>query len=102
MNNRVRAISASGVIQTIAGNGSFGFCGDGGPAKNACLAFPQAVAIEESGGRETLFIADSYNNRVRKVDLATRIIRTAAGNEQLVTAAMADLRLALDLTGPRV
>jgi sugar lactone lactonase YvrE len=48
----------------VAGNGTHGFCGDGGPDVYACLNGPQGLAIDKSGD---LFIADSYNNRIRQV-----------------------------------
>src|SRR5215469_10651684 len=68
---------APGTITTVAGNGTSGFCGDGGPATSACLAFPEGVAVDASGN---LFIADPFNHRIRRVDAATQIITTAAGN----------------------
>jgi YVTN family beta-propeller protein len=64
-NGRVREIVAStGLIQSVAGNGTVGFFGDGGPANNAELAFPEGVATDPNGN---LFIADTFNNRVREV-----------------------------------
>jgi uncharacterized protein (TIGR03437 family) len=63
-NNRVRKVTASGTISTIAGNGVAGFSGDGGPATSAGLSSPTDVTLDSSGN---LFIADSKNNRVRKV-----------------------------------
>ena len=66
-NNRVRMINPNGVITTIAGDGVQGYCGDNGPATNACLSFPCYLAIDGVGD---LFITDSQNNRVRKVSLA--------------------------------
>jgi len=75
-NSRIREITASGTIQTIAGSGIFGFCGDGAPAISACFSFPQALMVDEGSGGETLFVADTYNNRVREVDLATGIVTT--------------------------
>ena len=58
-----RAITA-GDIYTVAGNGTAGFAGDGGPATRAELSFPAAVAVTGQGG---LVIADSLNNRIRAV-----------------------------------
>lgn len=75
-NNRVRKVSSSGIITTVAGNGTQGFSGDNGPATSAELAFPVAVALDASGN---LFIADLYNNRIRKVS-TTGTITTVAGN----------------------
>jgi uncharacterized protein (TIGR03437 family) len=73
-NNRIRKIS-NGVITTVAGNGSFGFSGDNGPATNAQLNFPEGVAVDSAGN---LYIADSGNDRVRKV--SNGVITTVAGN----------------------
>ena len=80
INSRVRVIDASGNIHTVAGSGRYGFCGDGGRATQACLSFPTAVAIAQGQSGETLYIADSYNNRVRQVSLPAGIISTVAGN----------------------
>jgi YD repeat-containing protein len=60
----IRKIDASGNITTIAGNGSPGFAGDGGPAKNAQLQNPMGLALGSDG---SLYIADSANFRVRKI-----------------------------------
>ena len=62
-NNRIRMVS-NGTITTVAGNGTAGFGGDGGPATSAMLNRPWAVAMDASGN---LFIADSYNHRIRCV-----------------------------------
>jgi len=75
-NNRIRKVSPNGLITTVAGNGSWGFSGDGGPATSAQLATPAGVALDGSGN---LFIADSRNGRVRKVS-ASGVITTVAGN----------------------
>ena len=74
-NNRVRKISSSGNITTVAGTSVAGFSGDGGPATSAELNGPAAVAVDRAG---SLFIADSGNNRVRKVS-SSGIITTVAG-----------------------
>ncbi len=73
--HRIRKVSASGTITTVAGNGADGFSGDGGPATMASLNYPVGVATDSSGN---LFIADTYNHRIRKVD-ATGTITTVAG-----------------------
>jgi hypothetical protein len=75
-NNRVRMVNASGVIKTIAGNGSAGFGGDGGQATSANLNNPTGVAVDRYGD---VFIADYVNARVRKVT-PSGIISTFAGN----------------------
>jgi uncharacterized protein (TIGR03437 family) len=73
-NNRIRKIS-KGIITTVAGSGALGFSGDNGPATAARLYGPKGVAIDAAGN---LYIADSGNNRIRKV--SNGIITTIAGN----------------------
>jgi sugar lactone lactonase YvrE len=75
-NLRIRMVSTSGIMTTVAGNGSFGSSGDGGAATSAQLAYPSGVAVDASGN---LYIADSGNERVREVN-AAGIITTVAGN----------------------
>ena len=70
---------------TAVGNGEPGFSGDGGPAHKARIYAPigqaapptSRIAIDDRG---TLYIADTFNNRIRKVDYATGVITTIAGN----------------------
>jgi sugar lactone lactonase YvrE len=77
-NARIRMVSAStGIITTVAGNGTYGFSGDGGAATSAGLLYPQGVAVDGAGN---LYIADTYNARIRKVTASTGIITTVAGN----------------------
>jgi len=76
-NNSVRKVNASGVISTLAGNGTAGYSGDGGPATSARLSGPAGVAVDGAGN---LYIADQSNQRIRKVTAATGIITTVAGN----------------------
>ncbi len=73
-NWRARKVS-NGVITTVAGNGTQGFSGDNGPATSAQLFIPSGVAVDSVGN---LYIADTGNNRVRKV--SNGVITTAAGN----------------------
>jgi len=107
MNHRVRRVEAgTGLITTIAGVGQPRYGGDGGPAVDAGLNEPAALAVSKSG---TLYIADQSNNRVRAIDLATGLIRTVAGtgsasyNGDSLPAVEADLAgpsgLALDKDG---
>jgi len=74
-NDRIRKVNTAGIITTIAGTGVAGYGGDGGPATTA-LIYPTAVAVDKSGN---IFIAETENNRVRKVN-AMGIITTFAGN----------------------
>lgn len=76
--NRIRKISPSGTITTFAGNGTYGFKGDGGPASAAALAGPRGVVVDAAGN---VYFSDSFNNRVRKID-ANGVISTIAGNGQ--------------------
>jgi len=72
----VRKIDTKGIITTIAGTGEVGAGGDGGPATSAQFNFIHDIVI---GPDENLYVADSFNNRVRKIDLKTGIITTFAG-----------------------
>jgi len=77
-NNRIRKVSAaSGIITTVAGNGTAGYSGDGGSAASASLNRPQSVAVDSTGN---LYIADVGNNRIRQVSAASGTITTVAGN----------------------
>ena len=75
-NERIRKVTSEGVISTVAGNGSAGFSGDGGPATAAQLDALDGVAVDSAGN---LYIADSFNFRIRKVTTAG-VINTVAGN----------------------
>jgi sugar lactone lactonase YvrE len=75
-NNRIRKVDGNGTITTVAGGGSSGLLGDGGPATSAVLAQPSAVAVDLSGN---FYIADTTSSRVRKVD-TQGIINTLAGS----------------------
>jgi len=75
-NNRIRRVSAAGVISTAAGNGEFGYSGDGGNATAASLFTPYGLAVDSQGN---LYIADSGNYRIRKVS-PSGIISTLAGD----------------------
>jgi RHS repeat-associated protein len=76
LNNRIRRVGPDGVITTVAGNGTFGFSGDGGPATQARLERPNGIAVGPDG---SLFIADTYNARIRRVG-PDGVITTVAGN----------------------
>ncbi len=74
-NNRIRKVNSSGVISTIAGSGTAGFSGDGGQATMASFNKPAALAFDGVGN---LYIADVYNNRIRKINLSG-VVSTVAG-----------------------
>ena len=77
-NNRVRAVDlATGVICTVAGTGTASYNGDGVVATETGLAGPSGVTLGSDG---TLFIADSFNGRIRAVDPVTGFMRTVAGD----------------------
>jgi sugar lactone lactonase YvrE len=77
-NNRVRKIDvATGIVTTVAGNGTGSYSGDGGSATVATLNGPAGVVTDAAGN---LYIADSENNAIRKVNSATGKIATIAGN----------------------
>jgi sugar lactone lactonase YvrE len=76
MNQRIRKVATNGIITTVAGNGTNGYSGDNGAATSAELNHPTGVAIDNNGN---LFIADYFNQRIRKV-ATNGIITTVAGN----------------------
>jgi sugar lactone lactonase YvrE len=73
----LKVTAATGTIETLAGNGQAGFSGDGGPAKAAQVFAPRQLALDVAGN---LYIADSGNARVRRIDATTGVIRTVAGS----------------------
>ena len=75
-NNCVRMVNTSGIISTIAGNGTSAFSGDGGPATAAEMSFPEFVVTDNSGN---LYIADNGNGSIRMVN-SSGIISTIIGN----------------------
>ncbi len=78
VNNKVRKVTiATGIITTFAGTGIAGLSGDGGPATSATLNAPQGLAVDGSG---SVFVADMFNHRIRKIESATGIITTVAGS----------------------
>jgi uncharacterized protein (TIGR03437 family) len=74
---RIRELTVANLfINTVAGNGVLGFAGDGGPAVKAEINLASGVAVDSSGN---LYIADAFNNRIRKVDTGGNIT-TIAGS----------------------
>ena len=97
--NLVRRVDAStGIITTIAGvPGANGFSGDGVPATTARLNNPLGIAVDLAGN---LFIADTDNHRIRRVDSATGIITTVAGNGTIGSAGDGGSATAAQLSFP--
>ena len=77
VNNRIREVTSStGVINTIAGNGSAGYTGDGGQATSAEMNLPLFIALDSA---DNVYIADYNNNVIRMVTTSTGVISTIAG-----------------------
>ncbi|HEV8624845.1 MAG TPA: phytase [Acidimicrobiia bacterium] len=76
-NQRIRKVSPTGIITTVAGTGSSGYNGDNIQATTARLNYPKGVEVGPDGA---LYIGDANNHRVRRVDLSTGIITTVAGS----------------------
>ena len=94
-NQRIRKVDSAGVISTVAGDGTRGFGGDGGAATAAQLNSPYGVALDDAGN---LYIADTENQRIRKVDSAG-VISTVAGGGSSVGDG--DAATAAQLSHPR-
>ena len=84
--NRVRMITPAGVSTVIAGTGTSGYSGDNGPATAATLKAPRAVAIDTSGN---IFIADTGNNVIRRIDASGNITTYAGGGTAATLCAQA-------------
>jgi DNA-binding CsgD family transcriptional regulator/sugar lactone lactonase YvrE len=98
-NNRIRRVdAASRVITTVAGSAdTYGYSGDGGPADSARLSLPYGVAVGSNGD---IFIADTGNNRVRRVDAKTELITTVVGTGSVGFAGDGAAAVGADLYGP--
>jgi uncharacterized protein (TIGR03437 family) len=72
--HRIRKVDAKGIITTVAGTGTMGYSGDGGPATSAQLYRPSGIAVDPAGN---LYIADTNNRRIRKVDTSGKITTIA-------------------------
>jgi sugar lactone lactonase YvrE len=96
-NQRIRRVSA-GVITTIAGTGAAGFAGDGGPALQAILSLPGALAVD---GSNNLYFADTNNHRIRKITASNGLISTIAGNDKQDYLGDGGLATAASLDSPR-
>ncbi len=78
-NNRIRRVDATGLITTIAGTGEAGYYGDEGPAISARVDRPYGIALDGSGN---VFVADTFNHRIRRID-AAGLITTVAGTGEV-------------------
>ena len=98
-NHLVRRVDKkTGAISTVAGTGTAGFAGDGGPATKAQFRQPHSIALDGRGG---LYIADIGNHRIRRVDLKSGIVETFAGNEQKQLPKDGQLVKGTPVLGPR-
>jgi trimeric autotransporter adhesin len=75
-NNRIRKVNTSGIITTIAGNGVYGFAGDGGAAISSEMAWPAGICLDTAGN---IYIADYFNSAIRKIN-TSGTISTIAGH----------------------
>lgn len=82
-NNRIRGVSSTGIINTIAGNGQIGYTGDGGPAAQATLNAPYGIAVDST---LNIYIADQGNNCIRKISLLNVTILTSSVYDIVDTA----------------
>ncbi|MEX2216213.1 MAG: hypothetical protein WD768_19035 [Phycisphaeraceae bacterium] len=99
-NHIVRRVDAkTGIITTIAGTGTKGFGGDGGPATKAQFTQPHSIAIDDQ--KNHLYIADIGNHRIRRVDLATGMIDTVAGNGEKKAPVDGGVATGKPMIGPR-
>lgn len=74
--NEVATTDCADVITTVAGSSASGFSGDGGPATSATFKAPSGIAADASGN---IYVADTSNNRIRRIDAATGVVTTVAG-----------------------
>lgn len=106
-NERVRLLTYQETVRTIAGNGEKDYCGDGGPATEACLNFPKSENPEPGGSvalsadERTLYIADTENHVLRAVDLDTGLISTVVGTGTAGFAGDGGPGLSAQLSFPR-
>jgi trimeric autotransporter adhesin len=96
---RIRVVTKStGIITTVAGNGQNGFSGDGGYATSAAIGVCQGIAVDALGN---IYIADTYNNRIRVVTKSTSIITTVAGNGEYGDAGDGGQATSAEVRSPR-
>ena len=97
-NGRIRKVDiATGIVTTIAGNGTEGYGGDSGIATDAMINKPVALCFDNCGN---LIFADEMNNRIRKIDAITGIITTIAGNGTAGFSGDSSIATAAELNNP--
>lgn len=77
--NAIRKVDAQGIITTIAGTGQAGYDGDGGPAIKATFRGPKAIRCDSPGN---VYVVDTENHAIRKIDVKTGVITTVAGGRK--------------------
>jgi DNA-binding beta-propeller fold protein YncE len=98
-NHIVRRVDAkTETISTVAGSGQRGFRGDGGPAVECQFNQPHSIALD---GKGAIYVADIGNHRIRRVDLATGIVETIAGNAERRLPQDGQLARGNPILGPR-
>ena len=99
LNSVIRKVdAATGIITTVAGTGEAGYSGDGGPGTEAMLREPNDCFLDGRGG---LLIADIQDQRIRRLDLATGVITTFAGNGEKVRGGDGNPALQASILGAR-
>ncbi len=97
-NNVIREMNtATNAVSAVAGNGTPGYAGDGGAAGDSELSSPAGIALDGAGN---LFIADTGNNVIRRVDAGTKVITTVAGNGKPGYAGDDGAATGAELSGP--
>jgi streptogramin lyase len=77
--NAIRKVDAKGIITTIAGTGQKGYEGDGGDARKATFSGPKAIRCDRQGN---IYVVDTENHAIRKIDAATNVVTTVAGGRK--------------------
>jgi len=99
MNHLIRRVDAkSGAISTVAGAPEPGFAGDGGPAREARFRQPHSIALDD---RDSLYVADIGNHRIRRIDLAKGTIETIIGDGQKALSRSGAPARGQSILGPR-